>query len=363
MTRKKMLLGVLACVALIATLVYADVIPDIWVNNAEIDGELNHDGTTLGTYGVEPTTRPGATADIKDALVSLGLMQGSSATPLNLDGGTLTAGSGVISDLVSCTVVASNGSGALSCGTAVAPGGSNTHVQYNNSGAFGGESALTYNAATNLLTCEDLDATGSIDVAGSIPSSSAGETLSLTRTNTGGQLYFRINTLAQRYTAYTNAADAYPFSLGAEDTEYMRMDPSAGSSGVVVMVKPFNAIGGGAFEGGVKISSDWFAPAFAEVSAAGTIQANATEMSACQTCNVTSVTAASAEGVKIRTCTSSQIGMTVTVRNSDTADAVNLWPQSGTNIGAGVDTARSLAVGVMAICTCIDTNTWDCIVQ
>lgn len=58
----------------------------------EIDGDLNHDGTNVGFFGVAPVARPGTTADIKDALTSLGLLQGTSPTPLNLDAGTLSAG-------------------------------------------------------------------------------------------------------------------------------------------------------------------------------------------------------------------------------------------------------------------------------
>lgn len=62
------------------------------VTTLNVTGDLNHDGNNVGFFGVTPTTRPGATADIKDALTLLGLLQGTSATPLNLDGGALTAG-------------------------------------------------------------------------------------------------------------------------------------------------------------------------------------------------------------------------------------------------------------------------------
>jgi len=61
------------------------------VGELEVDGALNHDGTTVGFYGVTPVTRPAATTDIKDALTSQGLLQGTSASALNLDGGKLTA--------------------------------------------------------------------------------------------------------------------------------------------------------------------------------------------------------------------------------------------------------------------------------
>lgn len=58
--------------------------------------EMMHvNDTGLSWFGVATVARAGATADIKDALVAYGLLQGSSATPLNLDGGLLTAGGGV----------------------------------------------------------------------------------------------------------------------------------------------------------------------------------------------------------------------------------------------------------------------------
>lgn len=45
----------------------------------------------LGFFAVTPITRASTTSDIKDALTSYGLLQGTSATALNLDGGDLTA--------------------------------------------------------------------------------------------------------------------------------------------------------------------------------------------------------------------------------------------------------------------------------
>lgn len=57
----------------------------------EINGDLNHDGTNIGFFGVAPAARAGATADIKDALTTYGLLQGTSATNLDLDGGDLLA--------------------------------------------------------------------------------------------------------------------------------------------------------------------------------------------------------------------------------------------------------------------------------
>lgn len=61
-------------------------------DEADIDGALNHDGTTVGFFGVTPATRPAETDDIKDALTTLGILIGTLASPLNLDGGKLTCG-------------------------------------------------------------------------------------------------------------------------------------------------------------------------------------------------------------------------------------------------------------------------------
>ena len=65
---------------------------------AEIDGALNHDGTTVGLFGVAPATRPSTTAEIKAALTTMGLLQDGSATDLNLDNGIMTAGEARIPD-------------------------------------------------------------------------------------------------------------------------------------------------------------------------------------------------------------------------------------------------------------------------
>jgi hypothetical protein len=56
----------------------------------------------MGFFGAAPAAQAGATADIKTALVNLGFIAAAgSATPLNLEGGTLTAGSAVLSSSLS----------------------------------------------------------------------------------------------------------------------------------------------------------------------------------------------------------------------------------------------------------------------
>jgi hypothetical protein len=62
------------------------------ISSTEINGTLAHNGTTIGFFGVTPATQATTTEDIKDALTRYGLLNGTSATPLNLDGGAFTAG-------------------------------------------------------------------------------------------------------------------------------------------------------------------------------------------------------------------------------------------------------------------------------
>ncbi|KKM87470.1 hypothetical protein LCGC14_1268630, partial [marine sediment metagenome] len=63
----------------------------IWTSEFELDGDFNHDGTNAGFYGVAPVARPGATDEIKAALALIGLLTDAGASPLDLDGGLLTA--------------------------------------------------------------------------------------------------------------------------------------------------------------------------------------------------------------------------------------------------------------------------------
>ena len=49
-------------------------------------------------------------------------------------------------------------------GSATTPGGSDTEVQYNDGGAFGGDAGMTYNKTTNVLTVADGVVTANLDV-------------------------------------------------------------------------------------------------------------------------------------------------------------------------------------------------------
>lgn len=53
---------------------------------------IETNATGIGFFAATPVAKPASTADIKDALVALGLLTDSGATPLNLDSGALSAG-------------------------------------------------------------------------------------------------------------------------------------------------------------------------------------------------------------------------------------------------------------------------------
>lgn len=58
---------------------------------------IQTNSTGIGFFGTTPAARVSSTFDLKDALAIYGLIQNGAATPLNLDGGTLTAGLGIFS--------------------------------------------------------------------------------------------------------------------------------------------------------------------------------------------------------------------------------------------------------------------------
>jgi hypothetical protein len=91
-------------------------------------------------------------------------------------------------------------------------------------------SPMTFNGGTDLMsTPGDFTMTG------------VEQTLTITGIG-ASTLYFKRDTASQRFVGYTNATEAYPFALGAADTEYLRFDKNSGPSGNVIFTKPFNAV-------------------------------------------------------------------------------------------------------------------------
>jgi hypothetical protein len=88
----------------------------------------------------------GVTVDIYQNKIRF-FEQGGTARGAYID--ITAAGAGVASNL-------------LAGGSTVSPGGSNTYVQFNDSGSFGGVADLTFNKATNTLSATNLTVTGNI---------------------------------------------------------------------------------------------------------------------------------------------------------------------------------------------------------
>lgn len=67
-----------------------------WLDEVEIEGALNHDGTTVGLFGVTPATRPTSTTEIKAGLASMGMLTDGGASPLETDGGYVDVGASYV---------------------------------------------------------------------------------------------------------------------------------------------------------------------------------------------------------------------------------------------------------------------------
>jgi len=165
---------------------------------------------TPGGFGNLVAPMPAYIASANSFLVSSNF-QGLFGTPITIDGEL--AIDGVLVDVSGST---SNGGGGN--GT---PGGSNTQIQYNNSGAFGGISTLTFNSSTGVLSVPKMSVTGNI-----IPASNVTYSLG-NNTNRFSNLYLSGNTLvlggatiSANATAmvFTNPAGGNFVIAGTQDT-------------------------------------------------------------------------------------------------------------------------------------------------
>ena len=131
-------------------------------------GEITPPSSGISTINI--TGGSGGAGDITSVLAGTGLSGGGTTgdVTLNLANTSVSAGNytnaNITVDAQGRIVTASNGVG----GSGI-PGGSNTHVQYNNSGIFSGTSNLTFNGTTlsaNIisLTNNGLNLTSSHDV-------------------------------------------------------------------------------------------------------------------------------------------------------------------------------------------------------
>jgi hypothetical protein len=61
-----------------------------------VPGEFRHTGNAFGVFGATAVAQPSNTTDLRLALISLGFVAGGGASPMNLNGGALTAGAAAL---------------------------------------------------------------------------------------------------------------------------------------------------------------------------------------------------------------------------------------------------------------------------
>ena len=109
------------------------------------------DGSNL--TGISVTNIPNS------SLVNSSLNLGTTSITLGATGSTIQGLSALTASIISASTF--HGDGSNLTGISASPGGSNTHIQFNNNGAFGGSSDLTWNGST-------LDLNGDLIVSGTI---------------------------------------------------------------------------------------------------------------------------------------------------------------------------------------------------
>jgi len=175
----------------------------------DTDDGSNYVGLKAGTIGTSLTfTLPITDGTSGDALVTNGSGTLSFTTISGGGSATLTGLTDtIITNPANTDVLTYNGSKWVNAAAGGgSPGGLTTQVQYNNSGAFGGDAGFTYNASTDVVTAGSFATT-----AAGTPTLSSNTGVEISATNgsitattiTGGMVLPRITT-TQRGTIATN---------------------------------------------------------------------------------------------------------------------------------------------------------------
>jgi hypothetical protein len=167
---------------------------------ATFAGALRHTGSTLGFFNATPVAKPGSTTDLKTALANLGLITGGGASPLDLNGGAITAASAALSGNlnagnVAVGSIAGNWGFLLSSDTDLyrnAPGRLRT------SGEFMADGLITANAGLTSL--------------GALVVSIGGEKL---RIDSNGVGFFGVTPVARTTFSMNNGASSFSLPNGA----------------------------------------------------------------------------------------------------------------------------------------------------
>jgi hypothetical protein len=206
--------------------------------------------------------------------------------------------------------------------------GSNTQIQYNNAGNFGATAGFTFDSATNLLSTPGaITATGNITgsnintsgivTASRLISNIATGTAPLTVTSTTQVANLNVATAGTVITA----AQPNITSVGTLSSISVSGNANIGNIGTGGLILATGNITGG----NVTSNSYVIVSAANSISAAGTVQANATQL----TNSINVVTTVSAgSGVKLPVA---EAGMRIIVRNS-TSTILNVYPNTGAAI-------------------------------
>ncbi len=161
---------------------------------------------------------------------------------------------------------------------------------------------------------------------------------------------------------FGEATNTYPGEIHYNGTLYQKVDPTTGASGTVDFYKPFRATQGGQYSLNTSMSenAELAYDADNSLTAAGTTQGTATQLS-CQVCRVTTVTASN-NGVKVPACTTAnnEVGMVSVIINSDAADSLKVYPQTGGTVGPATNNPVTVPAGDAALCECYTDNAWVC---
>ena len=180
--------------------------------------------TPDGDKGDLTVSGTGTIYTIDDDVVTYAKMQNVSAASKLLGRGD--SGSGDTQEITIGTGLAM--SGTTLNGTGVTPpGGSDTHIQFNDSSVFGGDAGLTYNKTTNVLT----NTAGQVVLAGGTVTTSIPLIDSTQTWNAGGVTFTGLK-LNITNTASAVASMFADFQLGGTSYVQVRRDASNGSPGI-----------------------------------------------------------------------------------------------------------------------------------
>ena len=136
--------------------------PNIITITGTGSGAITINSLATSTFQIQGTANQITVATSSPNIISLSLPQSIGMTSIPTFGGLTINGNATTTNLTitglgtsgsNClTVNAAGNVATTTCGSGGTPGGSNTQIQYNNGGSFGGDANLTWSSSTAMLT-------------------------------------------------------------------------------------------------------------------------------------------------------------------------------------------------------------------